>query len=97
MNSLLTNPECMQKPLECTEKPKPSVPSVYLDTEQTKALFGKDTPKVGEKYESEFQFTVKSWEAGQHGVRATLELTDCSSCEGAMEEDDGEAEKDARK
>lgn len=89
MNSLLPKPECMQKALECTEKPKPYGPAVYLDTEQTKALFGKDTPKVGEKYEGEFQFIVKSWEASQHGVRATLELTGCSSCEGAMEEDDG--------
>lgn len=90
MNSLMSKPECCPAPPTCSEKPKPSGPSVYLNPEQTKAMFGTDTPEVGEVYATGVKFKVRSWEAGDHGVRATLELTECESCEGAEETADTE-------
>lgn len=83
MNSL------MQKdggaPVPVGGKSKPSGPTVYLTGDQVTAIFGKDTPKVGENYSTEMEFAVKSVTKREDGLDVTIELTQCGCCEGAEE------------
>lgn len=92
MNSLMCKDDTAPKPVE-PGKMKPSGPSVYLNSEQAKALFGEDVPKVGENYATEMEFTVKSVTKREDGLDVQIELTGCDCCEGA-EDDAGTEEAD---
>lgn len=89
MNSLMCKDDTAPKPVE-PGKMKPSGPSVYLNSEQTKALFGEDVPKVGENYATEMGFTVKSVTKREDGLDVQIELTECDCCEGAEDAADTE-------
>lgn len=69
-----------------------SGPSVYLNAEQVKALFGKDVPKVSENYATGIEFMVKSVTKREDGLDVQLELTKCDCCEGAEETKESEVE-----
>lgn len=92
MNSLMCKDDTAPKPVE-PGKMKPSGPSVYLNSEQAKALFGEDVPKVGENYATEMEFTVKSVTKREDGLDVQIELTGCECCEGAESDDAEGAEK----
>jgi len=90
MNSLIPPKEKKSSGQCCPEPMAPSGPEVYLSGKQVEAIFGKDRPKLGEVYESEFQFKVTSWREneGKDGAEtsASIQLIACESCEGATEE-----------
>lgn len=91
MNSLKHTPKkedsCVSMP-PCT--PKESYPEVYFTKEQAVALFGKDLPKVGEVYETEVQFRLKSVTTDHEGKPESMCicLLSIEPVEGASESDE---------
>ena len=93
MNSLMCESDSMPKPVG-SESGKKVGPSVYLTGEQVTALFGKDTPKVGENYSTDMEFAVKSVTKREDGLDVQIELVGCESCEGAEETEAEVEDKD---
>lgn len=91
MNSLTVKSESV--PQLVSTKSEERGPTLYLNPDQTKAVFGDEKPEPGEVYETTMQFRVRGWredEAGKPSV--DLEMVACECCEGAMSESESKGE-----